>query len=399
MGDYYMDAVLKSVNNLTMQNPQVINITNMTISEASLNLTYDFYDDLCQNNMQSIKEGLPGYTLCMHTLLPIICMFGIIGIILTLTVLIKKSMSTSTNNYLISQAVADLLFLVVIGVRIFDTRLERVTHHYYLVIMTYGNIFINIFLFASVWLTVMLTVERYIAICHPLRAMTICTVVRARIIIISIIAIATLYHVVWIFRYKVEFHWDPCVQRELPAIIITNLGLNKEFRHVSSWADCCLFAIAPVILVLVLNILLILEIHRSTKYLQHHMANDSNVRTIISKEEMRITRMLIMVVIVSGVCQGPYIVLNIYKRLFLDVFSPLFNKMTYATILFLVLRSSFNFIIYCWFSEKFWSTLKRSFCVGKCKKGWFPNIWNNKEHGQSNNNRNVSIIHTKETTC
>ncbi|KAH3777543.1 thyrotropin-releasing hormone receptor-like [Dreissena polymorpha] len=350
------------------------------------------------NFTQSRHQSIPGYKLCMHTLLPIICVLGIIGIIVTIIVLSHKSMSTSTNNYLISLAVTDLLFLIVIGVRIFDTRLDRVIHHYYLVIMTYGNILINVVLLASVWLTVMLTVERYIAICHPLRAITLCTVVRARIIIISIVVSAFLYHVVDIFRYTILFHPDPCVEKDVPAIQFTPLGLNQNFRKVKSWVDCFLFAISPIIMVLVLNILLILEIHRSTKYLRHHLANDSNVRTIISCEEKRITWMLIIVVIVSGVCQGPYIILGIFKTLFPGVIFSHFNTMTYVTVLFLVLRSSFNFIIYCWFSETFRNTFKRIVCVAKCKLGWYPHIWNNTEHGQSYNNRQISVIHTKETT-
>ncbi|XP_052231902.1 FMRFamide receptor-like [Dreissena polymorpha] len=375
--------------------------------EASFNTTayYDYeyifnLTNLCQNDMQKLIESIPGYSLCMITLLPILCVFGIIGIIVTIIVLSHKSMSTSTNNYLISIAVTDLLFLIVLGVRVFDTRLERVTHHYYLVVMTYGSIVIKVFLLASIWLTVMLTVERYIAICHPLRAMTLCTVVRARIIIISIVVIAILYHTVDIFRYEVQFHWDPCVEQDVPAIHYTQLGLNQEFRKVYSWVDCFLLAGAPIILVFILNILLILEIHRSTKYLRYHLANDSNVRTIISKEEKRLTWMLIMVVIVSVVCQGPYIILSMLKRLFPpDILFAHFTTITYVTILWLLMRSSFNFIIYCWFSEKFWNTFKRTLCAANWNRSLYTKFCNNSEHGLSNNNRKISVIHSKETTC
>ncbi|KAH3876234.1 hypothetical protein DPMN_000071 [Dreissena polymorpha] len=401
MGDYYFDDVLQMINNMTIQYPHLLNITNMTFRDENLNATYDYndnsmhYNNICHYDMQSLTESIPGYKLCMHILMPIICIFGIIGIILTIIVLSHKSMSTSTNNYLISLAVADMLFLIVMSVRIFDTRLGRVGHLYYLVIMAYGNILIAVFLLASVWLTVMLTVERYIAICHPLRAITRCTVVRARIIIICIISIATLYHIVEIFRYEIQFYWNPCVQKEVPEIVMTTVGLNQEFRKVYSWLNCFLLAIAPITLVVVFNILLILEIHRSTKYLRYHLANDSNVQTIISCEEKRITVMLIWVVIVSGVCQGPYILLTMFKGLFPNVIFSHFNTMTYVTVLFLVLRSSFNFIIYCWFSEKFRNTFKRIFYVDKCK----PIKWNNSDHAHINNNRKISVIHTKETTC
>ncbi|KAI8781555.1 FMRFamide receptor, partial [Biomphalaria glabrata] len=45
-------------------------------------------------------------------------------------------------------------------------------------------IVMDIFQYLTVGVTVMLAVERYIAICHPMRAMGMCTVKRARIIIV-----------------------------------------------------------------------------------------------------------------------------------------------------------------------------------------------------------------------
>ncbi|KAK6994824.1 FMRFamide receptor, partial [Biomphalaria glabrata] len=47
-------------------------------------------------------------------------------------------------------------------------------------------IFMDTFTYLAVGVTVMLAVERYIAICRPMKAMMLCTVKRARIIIVAL---------------------------------------------------------------------------------------------------------------------------------------------------------------------------------------------------------------------
>lgn len=49
---------------------------------------------------------------------PTICCCGIVGITLTMIVLSRKTMCTSTNCYLTALAVADLLFLLILSARI-----------------------------------------------------------------------------------------------------------------------------------------------------------------------------------------------------------------------------------------------------------------------------------------
>lgn len=368
------------------------------------NNSFNYTHMPCDDDWESIMDQLPGYEVCIHILLPIICAIGIVGIILTVIVLSRKTMSTSTNSYLISLATSDLAFLLIMATRCIETRLSKEAHYHYNVIMSYINIFLLAFLLASVWLTVMLAIERYIAICHPLRAMGICTVIRARIIIVVILICSFLFRLPEFFKFKQYTFKDHCIEKEVPAVQPTALALNETFRHVYSWIDCFLLAVLPFSLLLFLNICLIIEIHRSTNYLRYHLASDSNVQTIITGEEIKITMMLISVVVVFFICEAPYVILVVMKRLNPDKRFPHLYLMTNITILLLVLRSSFNFILYCWFSEKFWNTFKKTFCMPQCFLTHAPNwlrsrVWNNSDRGHSNNNRKISYFNTKETTC
>lgn len=365
---------------------------------------YVIHQHACNDNVSQTVLMESWYTFSIHILLPIICSFGILGIILTVIVLSHKNMSTSTNSYLISLAMADLCFLIIIPLRCFEGKLDKFEAYYYYIIHFYAIQIMNIFLLVSVWLTVMLALERYIAICHPLRAMSVCTVTRARIIIVLIFVIAAILHIPYFFTHVVVYFYDYCMHKDVPYLHGTSLGMSPIFGMVNKCLSTALMAIIPFILLVILNGCLIREIHRSTNYLRYHLAIDLNAQTIITGEEIKITMMLISVVIVFFVCAGPYILYNIIRTIHPHIVFPHYHILITLTILLLALRSSFNFILYCWFSEKFWNTFKRTFCKSACLMSRAPTwlrsrVWNNSEHGNSNNNRKTSHFNTKETTC
>ena len=350
-------------------------------------------------------SSIPGHELCIQILLPILCGFGIIGISLTVIVLSRKNMSTSTNCYLISLALSDLFYLMLVATKWFETKLTGEHSYIYFIVSTYTHEILLAVLLASVWLTVILAVERYIAICHPLRSMSMWTVNRAICISTTTFVISLIYRLPHFFKYKIVSFHDPCIQKSVPWHVLTSLGTNDLFRDIYKWSDCVLLVILPFSALLFLNGCLIREIHRSTNYLRYHLASDSNVQNIITSEEIKITFMLISVVVVFFICEAPYVTLNIVRQLKQEILFNEYRIMSYIVILLLCLRSSFNFIVYCWFSEKFWNTFKQTFCKPQCLLKRAPR-WlryhvnsNASEHGNSNNNRKISNYHTKETFC
>lgn len=414
MEDYYYDLeyfykLYHSFNNTSYNtlNSSIYHKLNRTLNTS---LDYDYHNTLystshhCYWNITNPVLDDPWYTISIHTILPVLCGIGILGIVLTVIVLSHKNMSTSTNSYLISLAMADLCFLTIMPLKCFETKLGRLEEYYFLVIRYHAFLIMGIPLLASVWLTVMLAVERYIAICHPLRAMSICTVTRARIVIVLIFVLATIVYLPHFFTHEVDYFHEPCLNKTVPSMMMKPLAMDKTFRLIDKWVQNNILAIIPFILLFILNGCLIREIHRSTNYLRYHLASDSNVQTIITGEEIKITMMLISVVIVFFLCQGPYILLNVVKTIYPDIVFSWYHILSNLTVLLLVLRSSFNFILYCWFSEKFWNTFKRTFCKSACLMSRAPTwirsrVWNNSEHGNSNNNRKTSHFNTKETTC
>jgi len=146
-----------------------------------------------------------------RAVLPVICVFGIVGILLTLVVLSRKSMRTSTNCYLMALSVADLIFLVLLAsLFTHGTQHQSDSFHIYAV---YAAVLTNVTLMASIWLTVLLAIERYVAICRPFLAARLCTVRAAVTAISAVFALALLSRLPNFWEHRVTWYRDPTDNR------------------------------------------------------------------------------------------------------------------------------------------------------------------------------------------
>lgn len=128
----------------------------------------------------------------------LVCGVGIAGnAMVVLVVLRTKHMVTPTNCYLVSLAVADLLVLLVAGLPNISEVVSSWVYGYVgcLCITYLQYLGINI----SAWSITAFTVERYIAICHAIKAQLLCTVARAKRIIFSLWIFTSLYCLMWFF--------------------------------------------------------------------------------------------------------------------------------------------------------------------------------------------------------
>ncbi|XP_030438065.1 thyrotropin-releasing hormone receptor-like [Gopherus evgoodei] len=134
----------------------------------------------------------------------VICGVGIVGnIMVVLVVLTTREMKTPTNCYLVSLAVADLMVLVAAGLPNISDSLAGTWiygHAGCLGITYFQYLGINV---SSCSITAF-TVERYIAVCHPMRAHTMCTVSRAKRIIAFVWSCTSIYCMLWFFLVDIN---------------------------------------------------------------------------------------------------------------------------------------------------------------------------------------------------
>ncbi|ELW48249.1 Thyrotropin-releasing hormone receptor [Tupaia chinensis] len=134
------------------------------------------------------------------TLVPLVCVVGVAGLAMVVLVVVRsRHMVTPTNCYLVSLAAADLLVLLAAGVpTVAEAASARVWvfgHAGCLGITYLQYVGIN----ASTGSITAFTVQRYLAICHPLRAQALCTVARAKRIVAAVWLGTGAYCMLWLF--------------------------------------------------------------------------------------------------------------------------------------------------------------------------------------------------------
>ncbi|XP_034540873.1 thyrotropin releasing hormone receptor 2 [Notolabrus celidotus] len=191
----------------------------------------------------AVSESLEYKTVSVFLVL-LVCFVGIVGnIMVVLVVFTTRHMRTPTNCYLVSLAIADLTVLVAAGLpNIADSLTGTwVFGHAGCLGITYLQYLgINV---SSCSITAF-TVERYIAICHPMKAQTVCTVSRAKRIIGGVWIFTCIYCMLWFFLVDIQVSQDGHVQ--------CGYRVKRELYLPIYLIDFAIFYVIPLLLAIVL---------------------------------------------------------------------------------------------------------------------------------------------------
>ena len=289
----------------------------------------------------------------------IVVILGLIGNMLTIIILTRRAMRSSTNHYLTALAIWDSL--VLFGTVLLIS-LPPIFPYYKNWLFAYSvSYFYPVALIAqtaTIWLMVSFTVERYIAVCHPLRAASMCTITRAKFVIFGVSLGSTLYNIPRWFDYCPVPIVSNVTNRTLFMVPgITEFHHNKIYLKVYlSWLYVPIMCIVPLVVLSVLNFCLILAVRRSQQ-----QRKDMNVR---QSRENNVTIMLVSVVIVFIICQVPALVYNLAYAIDQQHIQGSFGYKILSNLRnFLVnVNSAINFILYCALGQKFRRIFVQTFC-------------------------------------
>lgn len=332
---------------------QLYNATSF--GNYSLNTTYpyDIYDQLTYLPCEDVYNPNDHNTIVEFWVcgicLNIVGVLGIIGNVISMIILSRPQMRSSINYLLIGLASCDTV-LITTSVLLFGIpSIYPYTGHFFLY-YNYIYPFISPVLFpvalisqtASIYMTFTVTLERYVAVCHPLKARALCTYGRAKIYVIASILFALLYNL--------PRFWEVVpIETSIPnSTVVLHCvrpsPLRQNQTYITVYILWCYFIVNYVIPFLTLAILNC-QIYRQVK-----RANRERQRLSRSeKREIGLATMLLCVVVVFFVFNFLALVLNVSEAFynFID------HSLAKISNLLVTINSSCNFLIYVIFGEKF----------------------------------------------
>ena len=343
----------------------------MTEADTYVSLMNTFPDNISTHNTSFYSTEMPPeddkpyqefYELSQRItgqfLYPIVCIPGFIANILLLVVLSQANMRTSTNAFLSALAVSDsiklatdIVYFVVIVLKEFRPLQANVAFgHFY----PYAHFIFNFSVCISSWLTVSVAVERFIMVCHPIRAVSLCSRSRAIITSACVYFVMTLIAMPSAFRYNRIQVLDPETNITMYDIELTELWKDETFATAYTWTLNMIRCNIPLIVLIVLNICIINDLRKTR-------ANKK------FKSRNRITVMLVMVIVVFLIGITPDAIMSTFLGQGYHEANLLVKGIREYTDWLLALSAAVNFIIYCACNSIFRQTFINVFC-GKAGK-------------------------------
>ena len=319
------------------------------------------------------------YTLPVYGYIsPILVVFTIITNCLVCVVLLKRNMRSPTNTMLVAMAISDMLTGVwPVPCFIFFYQMghykEWVPFNWCFIYFVLTDYLPTIFHTASIWLTVALAMQRYICVCHSLKAKRWCTIPN----VLKCVAIIYLLSVLAHFCRFLESEYISVTapSRINPSVNVS--ACQSQFRpfvenhqniifNVYFWVRVIFIHFVPCTSLVVLNWMLIIAMRNAQRRRKQLLKQNRRSESRNLKESNCTTMMLVLVVGVFLIVELPlgiYFIIMIIDNTF-DLMIVQGQAAAIANMfinLFILLSYPLNFFIYCGMSRQFRETFKRLF--------------------------------------
>ncbi|XP_070765404.1 neuromedin-U receptor 1 [Enoplosus armatus] len=356
------------------------NCANLT---SGVNSSHNNLEDACLTEEEYLEKYLgprrSSVFLPVCLIYLVIFMIGVVGNVLTCTVIARnKVMWTPTNYYLFSLAVSDLLVLL-LGMPL---ELYELWQNYPF-LLGKGGCYFKTFLFETVCLASILnvtalSVERYIAVVHPLRAKYVVTRTHAKRVILTVWGVSVLcalpntsLHGIDILSSR-SFGPSGNISVEIPDSAICTVVKPQWMYNLTIQVTTLLFFFLPMLTISALYMLIGLQLKREKMHqaleAKSGFGQDSfcNVRTQQQKARRRqVTKMLFILVVVFGICWAPFHTDRLMWSFINDWTDNHLEVFQYVHIIsgvFFYLSSAVNPILYNLMSTRFREMFKEVMC-------------------------------------
>ena len=293
-----------------------------------------------------------------------ICLFGMVGNTLSFVVLQWEKRNKVATFLLQALAMSDNLFLLTTGfVQMFSAMTlyygwDRVSDAAFPYIQVYIWPLVAVTQFGTVWMTVLIAANRYIAICRPFQAHKLCSMTKVRIQVVSVAILAVIYNIPKFFEHKLHDDWNP-KDNSSTVVGVPTAMKTYEYSIIYESVMYCIFVfLGPLLIMVILNVCLVRELVAAQQRLRKRQIPIAG-----EEEENNITLVMVIIMAIFIITQAPAFINILYGILNPDAYlckNPYYYYYHISNILVCV-NSSTNFVVYCLFRQQFRERM-RNFC-------------------------------------
>ena len=325
--------------------------------------------DSLDNDCQSIfgrgccLERFILYSLIVGTLVVV----GIIGNSLTFVVFWKGNFKSSTSFLFLSLSILDsVLLLAVFTMYTMSTFVE-----YTGLLQSFSKIYPYLIVYvlpsallaktATIWVIVLIAINRYIIVCRPLMAQRWCTLSKVKIQLAVVLIAAVLYDIPPFAECRVE-HYTIFTSSngtsDRTRVALTRFGQHRSFYRVYRSLFLLIFLLVLPILILTVITFRLIKAMKAHRRMQLEMQSRSQ------PDDSNVTFSLVIVIIVFIACQVPTFADRVVHNVMLldsTCGSVVFYLRCISDIL-VIFNSAINFIIYIFTNRRFRDVLLKHVC-------------------------------------
>ena len=283
------------------------------ISTTNQRSSYSVYEETNPIGNNSVVDGTVdthemdiynAVKIMRNILIPIIVFVGVFGNSVSMSVFTSNYLRrSSSSTFLVALACTDNVFLICLFVTWFDGSVDNILNSVRSCQVISYLTFVSSFL--SVWFVVGFTSERYIAICHPLRAKLFCTQVRERVAVVIFIMLSVV-----LYNFA---SWTTDVYTSKDITRCTYNIKFIKFLNIVTWLDTVVTMLIPFTLIFFMNMRVACTAatfqEKRKGCLTPRDARRVKHRALRSKQQMRVTRTLLLV-------STTFLVLNLPSHVF-----------------------------------------------------------------------------------
>lgn len=306
----------------------------------------------------------------------IIIVWGTIGNVLTVLVLIRQRKMSSTATFLLTLALSDIIILYCGPLRNWikqiwdiDVRLLSEAGCKIQLYLTYSSIQY------SSWLLITVTWERVMSVLQPHKVRLFCTTKRAVLTVCILLVFILGFNMVIPIIMKLDGHKS--------ATCSPGTEAHLKFRDdIYQWMDFTMAFALPFILLLIGNVIIIVQLHRSRRnQRQMSVSNHQNGNT--TRDTRSVSVLMICLCVIFFVTMTPVTCYQIYASIKMDEIYDLYKTdpikawYDYQYLLFVrdvlslvgYTNAAFNFLLYVFSGAKFRNELIAMVCFRRSPGG------------------------------